>query len=218
MARQTARHARLSVARHLRRLRHVVEVLVLVRGGVCNERVAAVAIGVVEVVPAQARQTCCWCGRQCRASGWNHSPERNAHGQGRGRSVEAAPPTMSRARPHVTTTCCAADNTRRPRIFDTESQSVKRVGLKIRGPANLAGAWSSAQPITQPVPASPRPPLGCESASSYSTAADGQGYAPEVLAFARNLVCYLPLEPAPKPNFSLAKPTSRCALLAKAAG
>eukprot|EP00964_Phaeocystis_antarctica_P014155 scaffold7791_cov37-Phaeocystis_antarctica.AAC.2 len=34
VARQAARHPRLRVARHLRRLRHVVEVLVLVRGGV----------------------------------------------------------------------------------------------------------------------------------------------------------------------------------------
>ena len=33
MARQTAGHARLCIASHLRRLRHVVEVLVLVRGG-----------------------------------------------------------------------------------------------------------------------------------------------------------------------------------------
>ena len=37
------------------------------------------------------------------------------------------------------------------RAYDT------RVGLKIRGPANLAGAWSA-----QPVPASPRPPRAAQ--------------------------------------------------------
>ena len=83
MARQTGGHARLRVASHLRRLRHVVEALVLVRGGMCNERVAAVAIGMVEVVPAQARQKCCLCGRWCVARGQSHLRELDAHGQGR---------------------------------------------------------------------------------------------------------------------------------------
>ena len=48
---------------------------------------------------------------------------------------------------------------RRARFQRTDNVACdSRVRLKIRGPANLAGAWSSAQPV----PASPRPPRAAQ--------------------------------------------------------
>ena len=64
-----------------------------------------------------------------------------------------------------------------------------RVGLKIRGPANLAGAWSA-----QPVPASPRPPRAAHRPAAMSAS----GHHPA--AYPPSYLESVPLEDATAPR------------------